>query len=69
VDVKTGKEVDSVEIDGPTGATPAMMDGKIYFGTEEGSFFCLFSNPLEVKWQVRDSRSNQGVRAAAAVWY
>lgn len=67
VDIKSGEEVDSVEIDGPTGSTPAAMNGKLFFGTEEGSFYCLSANPLAIEWQVRDDRSRQGVRAAAAV--
>lgn len=67
VDIRSGKADSSVEIDGPTGSTPAARNGKLYFGTEEGSFYCLTAKPLAVKWQVRDERTRQGVRAAAAV--
>ena len=39
IDVADGKEVGTVEIDGPTGSTPAMRDGRVYFGTERRHVF------------------------------
>ena len=64
-----GKEVGSIAIDGPTGSTPAARDGKIYFGTEEGTFYAIdtTTDPMTVVWTFSDPRRRQGIRTAAAV--
>jgi outer membrane protein assembly factor BamB len=72
IDVVTGKEVDSVEIDAPTGATAAMRDERAYFGTEGGTFFAVnipanAHKKASVAWKYRDPQRNQPIRAAAAV--
>ena len=72
VDVKTGLEVATVDIDGPTGSTAAMTGDRVYFGTEGGTFFAIDAPTGETKqpavaWTYRDSRRGQPIRAAAAV--
>ena len=71
VDVETGKEVATVKIDGPTGCTPALSEGRVYFGTESGAFHCISADPekgsLEVAWTFQDPQRRQGIRTAAAV--
>ncbi len=64
-----GKEVGAIDIDGPTGSTPAARDGKIYFGTEEGTFYAIdtTTDPMTVVWTFSDPRRRQGIRTAAAV--
>lgn len=68
IDLKTGKAVGSVAIDGPTGSTPAARDNRIYFGTEQGTFYAIETgeNP-SIAWQFQDRRRKQGIRTTAAV--
>lgn len=72
IDVTNGKEVDSVEIDAPTGSTPAMRADRVYFGTEGGTFYAISTGTGDAKkpavaWTYRDPQRNQPVRAAATV--
>lgn len=72
IDVGSGKEIDSVEIDAPTGATAAMRDGQAYFGTEGGTFYAIHipatgDKKASIAWKYRDPQRSQPMRAAAAV--
>ena len=72
IDADSGKEVDSVEIDAPTGSTAAMRNGRAYFGTEGGTFYAVDipaagDRKASVAWKYRDPQRNQPIRAAAAV--
>jgi outer membrane protein assembly factor BamB len=67
VDVATGKEVAGVDIDGPTGSTPAVFNGKAFFGTEQGSFYCINSEDMEIAWRYQDPDNIDAIHTAAAV--
>jgi outer membrane protein assembly factor BamB len=72
INIADGQEIHTVEIDGPTGATPAMRKGRVYFGTEGGTFFAIDvsennEQPPGVAWTFRDPRRGQPIRSAAAV--
>jgi outer membrane protein assembly factor BamB len=67
VDVATGKEVAGVDIDGPTGATPAMLNGHALFGTEQGSFYSINSENMEIVWRHLDAENIDAIHTAAAV--
>jgi outer membrane protein assembly factor BamB len=72
IDVESGKEIDSVEIDAPTGSTAAMRGDRAYFGTEGGTFYAInipaaSDKKASIAWQYRDLQRNQPIRAAAAV--
>src|SRR4051812_9382458 len=72
IDAESGKEIDSVEIDAPTGSTAAMRDGRAYFGTEGGTFYAINipatgDKKASIAWKYRDPQRNQPIRAAAAV--
>ncbi len=69
IDIKAAKEVDAVEIDGPTGSTPAARGSMIYFGTEQGTFYAIDTakSPPEIVWTFADPRRRQGIRTAASV--
>ena len=72
IDVESGKEIDTVEIDAPTGSTAAMRDERAYFGTEGGTFFAINipaagDKKAAVAWKYRDPQRSQPIRAAAAV--
>jgi outer membrane protein assembly factor BamB len=67
VDIKTGKEVSGVDIDGPTGATPAILNGRALFGTEQGSFYAIDADKVEIVWRHADPEYTNAVHSAAAV--
>jgi outer membrane protein assembly factor BamB len=72
INVADGKETASVEIDGPTGSTPAMVNERVYFGTEGGTFYAIDvpadgAKEPAVAWTYHDKRRGQPIRAAAAV--
>jgi outer membrane protein assembly factor BamB len=72
IDAQTAKEISTVEIDAPTGATAAMLDNRVYFGTEGGTLFAINVPPAgegdpAVAWSYRDPRRSQPIRTAAAV--
>ncbi len=66
VDLEKGEAIASVEIDGPTGSTPAVGGDCVFFGTEGPSFFCINWRTAEVVWQLKPER-NLPIRASAAV--
>jgi outer membrane protein assembly factor BamB len=72
INVADGKQVDTVDIDGPTGSTPAMRGQRAYFGTENGTFFAIdtpkdANQKPKVAWTFHDQQRNQPIRSAAAV--
>jgi outer membrane protein assembly factor BamB len=72
INVADGKETHTVEIDGPTGSTPAILGERVYFGTEGGTFFAIDvpsdpEKPPAVAWTYRDEKRGQPIRSAAAV--
>lgn len=67
VDIQTGKEVAGVDIDGPTGSTPAMVNGNALFGTEQGSFYSINSQSMEINWRHLDEENIDAIHTAAAV--
>jgi outer membrane protein assembly factor BamB len=72
ISVSDGKEVFTVPIDGPTGATAAMFGNRVYFGTENATFFGIDVNNQDgktpaVAWTYKDPRRAQPIRSAAAV--
>lgn len=67
IDVATGEEVNGVDIDGPTGSTPAMFERKALFGTEQGSFYAIESDEMKIAWRFQDPESVDAIHTAAAV--
>jgi outer membrane protein assembly factor BamB len=72
IDVSDGSEIQTLKIDGPTGATAAVHGNRIFFGTEGGTFFAIDipsdgSGEPQIAWTFRDPRRGQPIRAAAAV--
>lgn len=71
IDAATGNETNKIAIDAPTGATAAFHNGRVYFGTEGGTFFAIALSqdggaPKEI-WKFRDPERGQPIRSAAAV--
>jgi outer membrane protein assembly factor BamB len=72
INVADGSQTHTVEIDGPTGSTPAMHGERVFFGTEGGTFFAIdvptdANKKPTVAWTYRDRRRGQPIRSAAAV--
>jgi outer membrane protein assembly factor BamB len=56
-----------VELDGPTGVTPAALGDRVFFGTEGGVFFAIDWRKAEVAWSYTDAESALPFRSSAAV--
>ncbi len=67
IDVATGTEKASVEIDSPTGVTPAADKNLVYFGTEAGSFFCVDWQKAVVAWKFDSPEQSQAFRSSPAL--
>ncbi len=66
VDLDKGEALATVEIDGPTGSTPAADDTSVYFGTEGSSFFCINWREAKIDWVLHSPR-NMPFRSSAAL--
>ena len=66
IDLDKGEAVGTVEIDAPTGSTPAAAGNRVYFGTEGASFFCINWREAKIEWVVRSPR-NMPFRSSAAL--
>jgi outer membrane protein assembly factor BamB len=72
INVSDGNQTHTVDIDGPTGSTPAMRGERVFFGTEGGTFYAIetpadTSKKPSVAWTYHDKRRGQPIRSAAAV--
>jgi len=68
IDLTKGEPIgEGVELDGPTGVTPAINGDHVYFGTESGTFFAINWRESEVTWKFRDDTTNLAFRSSAAV--
>lgn len=66
IDAADGRETASVEIDGPTGTTPAVAGERVFFGTEGGAFYAIDHRAAEVVWRTAGS-GGQAYRSSAAI--
>jgi outer membrane protein assembly factor BamB len=71
INIDDGTETGTVEIDAPTGATPAVHGERVFFGTEGGTFFAIdvpaaTAREPAVAWTFHDPQRGQPIRAAAA---
>lgn len=66
IDAADGRETASVEIDGPTGTTPAAAGDRVFFGTEGGAFYAIDHRTAEVAWRTAGS-GGQAYRSSAAI--
>jgi outer membrane protein assembly factor BamB len=67
IDAKSGEEKAAVQIDGPTGTTPATNGDRVFFGTEGGGFFAIDFMKAEVAWRGRSAVNGQSYRSSAAI--
>ncbi len=62
-----GNALGTVEIESPTIATPAVLAGEVFFGTEKADFFAVDWEKIEVKWKRPDPQGGSSIRSSAAV--
>lgn len=67
VDLDNGQEVAAVEIEAPTGVTPAVRGDLVYFGTEAGTFFAVNWKTAVVAWTFQPDKGSQPFRSSPAV--
>lgn len=67
IDAATGTETAAVPIDGPTGTTPAAAEGRVYFGTEGGTFLGIDIRAGAVAWKMAPAVNGQAYRSSAAI--
>lgn len=67
VDLDTAQEVAAVEIEAPTGVTPAVRGDLVYFGTEAGAFFAVNWKSATVAWTFQPAKGSQPFRSSPAV--
>ena len=68
IDLTKGEAAgDGVQIDGPTGVTPAVNGDLVYFGTENGTFYAIDWRKSEVAWYFQDDTTSLAFRSSAAV--
>lgn len=67
IDVAKGQTVKTVNIDAPTGNTPAVQGAIVYFGTEAGTFFAINWKQAKILWQWSNKASSEALRSSAAL--
>jgi outer membrane protein assembly factor BamB len=66
VDVKTGKDVESIDIGGPADGMPAVVGDRVFFCTAGGVFHGMTINPLKSLWEYGHRGQGEEIHAAAA---
>jgi outer membrane protein assembly factor BamB len=67
IDVTKGESVATVDIESPTGCTPAVQGSVVYFGTEAGTFFAIDWKQAKILWQWSDKVRSDALRSSAAL--
>ena len=65
--MNSGESLAAVELDGPSGTTPAVQGDYAYFGTHGGRFYCVDWRQGEVAWTFKDGEDSQSFHGSAAV--
>lgn len=67
IEADRGVETSAVPIDGPTGTTPSAAGGRVFFGTEGGTFFGIDIRSREVAWKKSAAANPQAYRSSASL--
>jgi len=65
--IDDGRELAAVDLGGPTGSTPALMESWAYVGTENGVFYGIDWEKAQVVWKFEDAKAGDAFRSSAAV--
>jgi len=63
VEVNTGQEIEGVDLESQTGATPARVGDSVFFGTVGGTFYRI--RGVEILWEYRDQERLQQIFSAS----
>lgn len=66
IDAADGRELAAIDIDGPTGTTPAAAGSRVFFGTEGGAFYAIDHESETVAWRTAGP-GGQAYRSSAAI--
>lgn len=67
VEIQNGREIGAIDLEGPTGSTPAVVGSLAYVGTENGVFFGIDWKRAKVVWRYDNENEGGAFRASAAV--
>jgi outer membrane protein assembly factor BamB len=67
VELKQGKQVGEVSLEGPTGSTPAVLGRLLFVGTEGRTFFAVDWQQPKVVWKYQPDERTAAYRSSAAV--
>lgn len=67
LDVKTGKELGSVDLKGQSGAASAVLDGHLYVGTMSNQVLSINLKNLRIDWEFESPKRKQPFYGSAAV--
>jgi outer membrane protein assembly factor BamB len=67
IDLGDGKGRGAVKIDSPTGASPAVLGGIVFVGTEGHTFFAIDPRRSTILWRYENAEHGQAFRSSAAV--
>ncbi|MBC7353470.1 MAG: PQQ-binding-like beta-propeller repeat protein, partial [Thermogutta sp.] len=67
VEIQNGREIAAIDLEGPTGSTPAVVGSLAYVGTENGVFFGIDWKRAKVVWRYDNENEGGAFRASAAV--
>ncbi|MFK7766241.1 MAG: PQQ-binding-like beta-propeller repeat protein [Mariniblastus sp.] len=67
IDLNEGKEIGNVDIQSPTGSTPAAYGNSVFFGTEQAEFLAVDWKTIKGLWAFSDDKGQAAVRGCAAV--
>jgi outer membrane protein assembly factor BamB len=62
-----GKVAAKVPIESPTGCSPAILDGRVFFGTEGNVFLCVDPKEKKIVWRFEAEKHAAAFRSSAAV--
>jgi len=66
VDLQRGEEIGKVDIDAPTGSTPAVLDGTVFVGTEGQEFLAIDPKREKILWRYQAPKHGAAFRSSAA---
>jgi outer membrane protein assembly factor BamB len=67
IDVKTGKELGSVDLKGQSGSAAAVLGDYLYVGTMSNQVLAINLRRLRIEWEFEAPKRKQGFYASAAV--
>lgn len=67
LDVETGNEQTTIDLEGLLIATPALKEGMLYFGTSDGIVFAVNAKQRSVEWKYSDENRQFEIHSSPAV--